>query len=54
MFNEKLNNLSQEIRANSDSISQLTDTTRDSWREINCQSRHSRGKIKYIKGSVEF
>ena len=29
MFNERLNNLSQEIRANSDSIKQLKDNTRD-------------------------
>ena len=29
MFNERLNNLSQEFRTNSDSIKQLKDNTRD-------------------------
>ena len=29
MFNERLNNLSQEIRTNSDSIKRLKDNTRD-------------------------
>ena len=50
-FNERLNNLSQEIRTNSVSIKQLNDKTRDL--EENLTVYQDLVEEKYIKESVE-
>ena len=51
MFNQTLNNLSQEIRTNSVSIKQLNDKTRDL--EENLTAYQDLVEEKYIKESVE-
>ena len=51
MFNQTLNNLSQEIRTNSVSIKQLNDKTRDL--EENLTVYQDLVEEKYIKESVE-
>ena len=51
MFNQTLNNLSQEIRTNSASIKQLNDKTRDL--EENLTVYQDLVEEKYIKESVE-
>ena len=51
MFNQTLNNLSQEIRTNSVSIKQLNDQTRDL--EENLTVYQDLVEEKYIKESVE-
>ena len=51
MFNQTLNNLSQEIRTNSVSVKQLNDKTRDL--EENLTVYQDLVEEKYIKESVE-